>query len=104
MGQEEYNKKIIRQNEIIISLLGRMVFSPKEIKDIVTQGKRLANRENYIQGYNACDGNHSVSDLAKIIKIDSGGLSTILQSWEETGIIYEVDKPNGKFYKKIMII
>lgn len=104
MSKDPTILKLVRQNEIIISLLGRMVFSPIQIKEIVTHGKRKANRENYVNGYNACDGNHSVRELAKIIGVDHSGLSTILHDWEEIGIVYEVDKPNGKFYKKLMMI
>jgi len=95
---EEY-KKIIKQNEIIISLLGRMAFDKKEVRNLVTEKKR--NPEGYVEGYNACDGNRSVSDLTEIIGVTQGTLSPILSDWEEIGIIYEVEKKGGKFYKKL---
>jgi len=97
-------KKIIKQNEIIISLLGRIAFNEDKIKEIVVHGKRKELRQGYIKGYNACDGAHTVSELADIIGVTEGTLSPILREWEELGIIYEVEKPKGKFYKKLFPI
>ena len=95
-------KKIVKQNEIIISLLRRIAFKTDDIRKIVTSKKQ--NPQNYINGYNACDGNHSLSDVARIVGVTPGTLSPILAEWEEIGIIYEVEKPRGKFYKKIFPI
>jgi DNA-binding transcriptional ArsR family regulator len=95
-------KKIIRQNEIIISLLGRIAFSKEDVRKIVTHKKR--NPEKYIEGYNACDGNHSVSEIARIVGVSQPNMSVILAEWEEIGIIREVEKSGGKFYKKLFPI
>lgn len=95
-------KKIIKQNEIIISLLGRIAFDKEEVRKIVLFKKQ--NPEKYIEGYNALDGNHTLSDAAKVIGIKPGTLSPILKEWEELGIIFEVEKPKGKFYKKMFSI
>ena len=94
-------KKIVKQNEIIISLLGRMAFSKEEVRSIVTHKKR--NPEKYIEGYNACDGSHSVSDIAKIVGVSVPTISVILNEWEETGIIREVEKSGGKFYRNLYL-
>lgn len=98
---EEF-RRIIYQNEIIISLLGRVAFAKEDVEKIVTFKKR--NPEKYVEGYNACDGNHSLSEIAGIIGVTSGTLSPILADWEETGILYEIDRPKGKFYKRILPI
>lgn len=90
-------KKIVKQNEIIISLLGRMAFSKEEVRNIVTYKKR--NPEKYIEGYNACDGKHSVSEIGKIVGVGQPNMSVILAEWEHIGIIREVEKRGGKFYK-----
>jgi len=95
-------KKIVRQNEIIISLLGRIAFNKEEVREIVTYKKR--NPKKYVEGYNACDGNHSVSELARIIGVTQGTLSPILAEWEDVGIIREVEGRKGKFYKKLFPI
>jgi DNA-binding MarR family transcriptional regulator len=100
----DYLKKLVKQNEIIISLLGRMVFTPKEVKDIVTANKRENLKHGYINGYNALDGKKSVSEIAGVIGVTQGTLSPILSEWEEFGIVYEVDRSRGKFYKKLFPI
>lgn len=92
-------KKLIKQNEIIISLLGRVVLKPEEVRRIVEFKKR--NPQNYVNGYNACDGKHSVSEIANVVGVTQGTLSPILAEWESIGIIYEVEKPGAKFYKKL---
>jgi len=102
MSENEKLDKIIHQNEVVISLLGRIAFTKEAVREIVTQRKQ--NPENYIRGYNACDGKHTLSELAKIIEVKPGTLSPILSDWEEIGIIYEVQKAGGKYYKKIFPI
>lgn len=92
-------KKIIRQNEIMISLLGRIAFTKEKVKDIVTYKKR--NPEKYIKGYNACDGTRSVSDIAKIVGVSVPTISVILNEWEDIGIVREVEKSGGKFYNNL---
>jgi Fic family protein len=95
-------KKMIKQNETMISLLGRIAFDKKEVREIVTSKKR--NPEKYVEGYNACDGNHSVSDIAKIVGVSVPTISVILNEWEDIGIIREVEKGGGKFYKNLFQI
>ncbi len=99
MSEANHSKKIIKQNEVIISLIGRLAFKKEEIKEIVTRKKQ--NPDKYIEGYNACDGTHTVTEIANIIGVKQQTLSPILQEWEELGVIYEVEKTKGKFYKKL---
>lgn len=97
--------KIIEQNNIIINLVGRMAFTKDEVRQFIVADKQKTKQENYVKGYNACDGKHSVSEIAKIVGVTKGTLSPILQSWEEFGIIYPVTGTAvGKFYKKILPI
>jgi DNA-binding MarR family transcriptional regulator len=96
----DYFKKIEKQNEVIISLLGRMAFTKEQIREIVTKNKKK-DPEKYVDGYNACDGNKNVNEIAAIIGVDQSTLSPILLAWEEIGIIYEVEKPKGKFYRRL---
>jgi predicted DNA binding protein len=97
-------KRIAHQNEVIISLLGRMAFTPKQVRDIVTANKRNKLKPHYVNGYNSLDGSKTVSEIAREIGIAQNTLSPILLQWEELGIIYEVEKSGGKFYKKIFPI
>jgi hypothetical protein len=94
------SETIEKQNDIIISLLGRMVFSPEKIREILTKNKKK-DPEKYVVGYNACDGIKNVNDLAEIIGVDQSTLSPILLQWEDIGIIYEVKKQKNKLYKKL---
>jgi len=95
----EIEAKILKQNEVIISLLGRIAFKKEEIVGIVTRKKQ--NPENYIKGYNACDGEHGVTEIAAIVGVKQPTLSPILTEWEELGIIFDTGKPGGKFYRRI---
>jgi len=97
--------RIIEQNSAIIALLGKIAFPKEEVRNIVMSGKQQTKKQKYVEGYNACDGKHSVSDVAKIIGVHDSTLSPILQDWEEIGIVYPVIGPRaGKFYKKIFSI
>lgn len=95
-------KRIIKQNEIINALLGRMAFKPDEIGNIVTSKKK--NPDNYVNGCNSGDGSKSVSEIAGIIGVKQGTLSSILSEWNNIVIIYEIEKTGGKFYKNLFTI
>ncbi len=102
MELSEALRKLLRQNETIISLLGRVAFKKDDVMEIVTRSKQ--SPEKYIQGYNGCDGNHTVKEIAAIVGVKPPTLSPILQAWEELGVIYEVEKAKGRFYKKLFPI
>jgi len=99
---EDPFKKLVRQNEVIISLLGRMVFKPEQIREIVEKKKR--NPQNYVNGYNACNGENSLHDIAVVVGVKDGTLSPILSDWEQIGIIFETERTGGKFYRKLFSI
>ena len=101
MSNENYHK-LVKQNEVIISLLGKLAYKQDEVRNIIIYRKR--NPDKYLNGYNACNGENSVSKIANIVGVSNSTLSPILSAWEEIGIIYEVEKAGGKFYKKIFPI
>lgn len=84
-----------QQNEVIISLMGRLVFSEEVIKKIISKNKQ--NPAAYIKGYNSCDGEKGVTEIAKIVGVSQPTMTPILQSWKIKGIIYQ----KGKNYMKI---
>ena len=94
--------RIIEQNDVIISLLGRIAFTPDRVREIVMTKKQ--DPEDYVKGYNACDGKHSVSEIAAIVGVTPGTISPILSEWEELGILYEARRPKGRFYRKLFPI
>jgi DNA-binding MarR family transcriptional regulator len=102
-------KRLAKQNETIIVLLGRMVFKQEDVRQIVTY-KKKGNPEKYVWGYNACDGKHTVSEIATVVGVDQSTATPVLQQWEDAGIVFEVENPDtgkkggGKFYRKIFPI
>jgi len=94
--------RIMQQNEVIITLLGRVAFKEEEIRQIVERKKK--NPKKYVEAYNACDGEHTVSRLAEIAKVSQPNMTNVLKLWKESCIIYEVERPKGKFYKKLFAI
>ena len=48
--------------DVVIGLLGRIAFPGEKLRDIVTRAKRNPNA--YVQVYNACNGKHTVSQIA----------------------------------------
>jgi hypothetical protein len=98
---EEILKDIRRQNEILISLLGRLAFKESEVKKIVMMNKKEELKQKYVDGYNACDGKKTQSEIATIIGIAGGTLSPIINEWVDIGIIFEIKDRNKKYYKKL---
>jgi DNA-binding transcriptional ArsR family regulator len=101
MGEEE-TTGLTEKVEIVISLLGRLAFKEDKVRDIVRKAKR--NPDKYVEGYNACDGQQDVSEIARVVGVRPTTLSPILKKWGELGIIYEVQKSGGRFYKKLFPI
>lgn len=85
--------------EVIISLQGRQIFPNDILCEIVMKKKQ--NPTDYVKAYNLCDEEHSMSEIAEIINVKPGTLSPILTEWKEKGIIYEIKKKGGKFYKRL---
>jgi hypothetical protein len=80
------------QNKIIISLLARSVIGIQQIEKIVRSGKKKGDPDKFVLAYNALDGTTSGVDLAKIVGISQPGMVSVLQTWENEGIIYKVGK------------
>ena len=85
--------------EAIIGLLGRQVFPPEQLKALIMKGKRIP--EKYVKAYNLCDAGHGVREIAKEIDVSIGTISPILSDWKDMGIIFEVERLGGKFYKRL---
>ena len=87
MTTDEVFTSIQQQNEIIISLLARLVWTPETITAIVTDGKR--NPDAYRTVYNALDGEKTGIQLA---------------AWLEEGIVLNVGTDTVPKYKRLMRI
>ncbi|MBI4009672.1 MAG: hypothetical protein HY361_00560 [Candidatus Aenigmarchaeota archaeon] len=96
---ESLLKQIINQNEVVVALLGRMVFPENELKNIIMKKKKKP--EDYIRAYNLCDGEHSLTEIAAAIKVSTGTLSPILAYWKSIGIVYEINETGRRVYKNL---
>jgi hypothetical protein len=85
--------------EAMITLLGRLVFPPDQLTKIVMKGKRAP--QDYVRGYNLCDGEHTLTQIANEVHVTPGTLSPIMSEWKDAGILYEVTKKGGKYYKRL---
>lgn len=77
--------KIERQNEIIISLLGRMTFPEEELKKIITSNSKKP--DVLLKAYNLCDGNMGLTEIARTVSISQPSITGAINKWEEMGII-----------------
>src|SRR4030042_2818594 len=101
---EELLKEIIQQNEVIISLLGRMAYNEETIKGLIVKNKKEELKNKYIEGYNSCDGKKNQSEIAEIIGISQPTFSLIVTDWVNLGIVYETHKGKTKSYKNLFPI
>ena len=85
--------------EAMNTLLGRLVFPNDQLIDIVMKYKKTP--EKYLKAYNLCDGKLTQAKIAEMSEIDPGQLSRSMTDWKEMGIVYEISKKGGKFYKRL---
>lgn len=93
---------LIKQNEILISLLARSVLGADSIAGIVTSGKR--DPAAYVKAYNALDGTIGVTEAAKLAGVSQPTMTVVLKSWEGQGIIYNVGDPGRPLYKRLLVL
>jgi hypothetical protein len=91
-----------RQNDIIIALLARLVWTPEKLAEIVTRAKR--NPDAYRKIYNALDGDRTGRSLASIASVTQQAISYVLKAWEEEGIVTNVGTTSKPRYKRLMTI
>jgi DNA-binding MarR family transcriptional regulator len=80
--------KIKDQFDIIIGLLARQVLDPVKVKENITKGAK--NKKRLIICFNLCDGKTSLTEISKRAKIDHGGLSRQVDSWEKDGYVFKL--------------
>jgi hypothetical protein len=102
MSEDETLTNIRRQNDVIIGLLARLVWTPEELADIVSRGKR--NPQTYRKVYNALDGIVTGKHLASRAKLSQPTMAVALKAWHELGIIVNVGTDSQPRYKRLMSI
>lgn len=88
--------ELYKQNQIIISLLGRLAFPEKKLKEIITNNSHRPTQ--LIKAYNLCDGKLTTNQIAsKISGITSRAINDATMKWEENGIIINLgERGKGK--------
>ncbi len=102
MTSDEVFAAIQQQNDIIVSLLARLVWTPEKVTEIVTRNKR--NPGAYVTVYNALDGSKTGIQLAALAKVAQPTMSVTLQSWLDEGIILNIGTDSLPKYKRLMRI
>jgi hypothetical protein len=100
MTTDEVFGVVQQQNEIIISLLARLVWSPEKITEIITGNRR--DPKAYLTAYNALDGVKTGTQVATVAKVAQQTMSATLQSWLDEGIILNIGTDSQPRYKRLM--
>jgi hypothetical protein len=94
--------KIKEQFDIIISLLARQVLDPEKVKENITKGSK--DKDRLVKAFNLCDGKTTLTDIAKMAKMDPGGLSRQVDSWEKDGYVFKIKDAQKTFAKALIRI
>lgn len=90
------NEELIKQNKFIISLLGRIAFPEEKLIAII---QKNSNKPiELLNAYNLCNGELTLSEIAKKSGIASQGLGQTILKWKKNGIIL-VEDSQGKGVK-----
>ena len=100
MTTEEVFTNILQQNEVIITLLARLVWTPEKLAAVVMANKR--NPDAYVSVYNALDGEKTGVQLATLAGVTKQAISFVLQSWVDEGIVLNVGTDNQPKYRRLM--
>jgi len=100
MTTDEILTEITQQNEVMITLLARLVWTPEKLAEIVVAGKR--NPEAYLSVYNALDGKKTGRQLAEIAEVTQHSISAVLQTWQDEGIVLNVGTDSVPKYRRLM--
>ncbi len=77
--------RIEKQNEIIISLLGRIAFPEEELKKMITINSKKP--KVLLEAYNLCNGKTGLTEISKKVSVSQPALTGAINKWEEMGII-----------------
>jgi len=100
MTSDEIFAVIRQQNESIIALLARLVWTPDKLAAVVKS--RKSDPEAYVRVYNALDGERTVTSVADIAKVKQQTMSVILQGWLDEGIVLNIGSDSRPKYKRLM--
>jgi DNA-binding MarR family transcriptional regulator len=92
----------VRQNEAIISLLGRIAFPNDRLKEMIQKGSHKPNE--MLAAYNLCDGANTITKIAKQVGVAQPSLSVAIDKWEQDGIIVKRKEGLETFPRKLYTV
>jgi hypothetical protein len=92
----EISDLILKQNRLIISLLGRLAFPDDKLTSAITRNSKKP--ETMIKAYNLCTGALTTNQISKKLKgITNRALNQATLKWEENGILLNLgERGKGK--------
>lgn len=97
----QQNKTLLFQNEMLITLIARLVWAPEKLVEIVMANKKK-DPEAYISVYNALDGEKTGTQLGEIAGVSKQAISSVLSGWLEDGIVLNVGTDAVPKYRRLM--
>jgi len=97
----QQNKTLLFQNEMLISLIARLVWTPEKLVEMVTANKKK-DPEAYVSVYNALDGEKTGTQLGEIAGVSKQAISGVLSGWLEDGIVLNVGTDTTPKYRRLM--
>jgi hypothetical protein len=102
MTSDELLDAIHKQNDVVIGLLARLVWTPEKLAEMVSRGKR--NLQAYQKAYNSLDGITTGKHLASLAAVSQQIMAVTLKAWQDMGIVLNVGTDNQPRYKRLMSI
>jgi len=97
----QQNKTLLFQNEMLITLIARLVWTPEELVEMV-MAKKKKDPEAYVSVYNALDGEITGKELGEIAGVSKQAISSVLQGWVDDGIVINVGTDSQPKYRRLM--
>lgn len=97
----QQNKTLTSQNEMLISLTARLVWTPEKLVEIVMAHKKK-DPEAYVSVYNALDGEKTGKQLGEIAGVSQQAISNVLSGWLDDGIVLNVGTDSQPKYRRLM--
>lgn len=97
----QQNRILTSQNEMLIFLTARLVWTPEKLVEIVMANKKK-DAEAYVSVYNALDGEKTGKQLGEIAGVSQQSISAVLSGWLEDGIVLNVGTASQPKYRKLM--
>jgi CRISPR/Cas system CSM-associated protein Csm2 small subunit len=83
------SEKLMKQNELIISLLGRIAFNEDKLRELILRGSK---KKSILNAYNLCDGERKIKEIAKMVNITPEGVGAAVIKWNKLGIVLKYEE------------